>query len=165
MATALSAGITTILMGLLANLPVGLAPGMGINAFFTYNVVLGMNFSYAQGLAIVFLAGLLFLAISVTGLRKKAITAIPASLKFAIGAGIGFFIGFIGLQNGGIIVKDNATMVALGDFGDPKVLLAIIGIVILIVLFFLKVKGFMIISLIVTMLIGLMFSLISKHTS
>ena len=104
LATALSSGIATLIMGLLANYPVALAPGMGVNALFTYTLVFSMGYSPAAALAAVVVSGIIFLVISVTGIRKAIINAIPQQLKLAIGAGIGFFIAFIGLKNAGIIV-------------------------------------------------------------
>ncbi len=135
LATALSAILATLIMGLYANFPVVLAPGMGVNAFFTYNVVLyGFGFSWQEGLSIVLISGLIFLVISVTGLRSYIIKVIPNDLRYAVAAGIGFFITFLGLQNAGIVVADSATFVSLGDFTQPTVLLAIITFMITLVL-------------------------------
>ncbi len=115
-ATALAAGFATILMGLIGKVPVALASGMGINAFFTYTVVLTLEFSYQEALAAVLVSGVLFLLISLTGIRQVIIQSMPKSLKLAIGAGIGFFIAFIGFKNAGIIVADPlGTYVKLGD--------------------------------------------------
>ncbi len=134
-ATALAAGITTILMGLLGKVPVALASGMGINAFFTYTIVLTIGFSYQEALAAVLVSGVLFLLISLTGVRQVIIQAMPKSLKLAIGAGIGFFIAFIGLKNAGIIVADPfGTYVKLGDLSLAPVLLALFGIAIVLIL-------------------------------
>ena len=134
LATALSAGIATLIMGLLANYPVALAPGMGVNALFTYTIVLTMGYSPEAALAAVVVSGLIFLIISVTGIRKAIINAIPHQLKLSIGAGIGFFIAFIGFKNAGIIVGSDSTFVALGDLTNPVVLLALFGILITIIL-------------------------------
>lgn len=139
MATALSAAVGSILMGLLANYPVGLASGMGVNALFAYTICGQMGYSWAAALTAVFLSGIIFVIISVTGVRKMIIDAIPVQLKLAIGAGIGFFIAFVGFKNAGIIVANPATLVGLGNFTDPTVLLAIVGILITI---FLVVKKF-----------------------
>ena len=128
-ATAISAGIATILMGLLANYPIGLASGMGVNAFFTYTVVFGLGFSWEEALAAVLVSGVIFLVISFTNIRKKLINAIPKDLKLAIGAGIGFFIAFIGLKNAGIVVASPATGVAMGNLAHPAVLLGLFGII------------------------------------
>ena len=127
-ATAIAGGLASILMGALANYPIGLTAGMGINAFFTYTVVLTLGFDAYEALASVLISGVLFLVISLSGLRKLVINAIPKDLKLAIGAAIGFFIAFLGLQNAGIIVADPATQVKLGDLANPTVLLAIFGI-------------------------------------
>jgi len=134
-ATALAAGITTILMGLLGKVPVALASGMGINAFFTYTIVLTIGFSYQEALAAVLVSGVLFLLISLSGIRQVIIQAMPKSLKLAIGAGIGFFIAFIGFKNAGIIVADPfGTYVKLGDLSLAPVLLALFGIALVLIL-------------------------------
>ncbi len=135
MATALSSIIATLIMGLYANYPVALAPGMGVNAFFTYTVVLyGFGFTWQEGLSIVFISGIIFLVVSLTGLRTYIINAIPNDLKFAVGAGIGFFITFLGLKNAGIVVSNPSTYVAIGDFSHPAVLLAVFTLLITIIL-------------------------------
>ena len=130
LATAISSAIACILMGVLANYPIGLAPGMGVNALFTYTVCLIYGYTYQEALCSVLISGLIFLVISITGIRKLIIDSIPKNMKLAIGAGIGFFIAFIALKNAGIIVASDATFVALGNFIDPAVLLAIFGIVV-----------------------------------
>ena len=155
MATALSAGVASVLMGILANYPVSLAPGMGVNALFTYTVVLGMGYSWQAALASVFVSGIIFLAISVTGVRKMIINAIPKQLKLAIGAGIGFFVAFVALKNAGIIVADSATGVALGDLTQPTVLLAIFGILLTIGLVIKKVPAAVFVGMVITAVIGL----------
>ncbi len=155
MATALSAGVASILMGLLANYPVSLAPGMGVNALFTYTVVLGMGYSWQAALASVFVSGVIFLIISVTGLRKMIINAIPKQLKLAIGAGIGFFVAFVALKNAGIIVADSATGVALGDLTQPTVVLAIFGILLTIALVIKKVPAAVFVGMVITAVVGL----------
>ena len=154
MATAVSAGFASILMGILANYPVALAPGMGVNALFSYTVVLGMGHSWQAALAAVFVSGLIFLVISVTGIRKIIINAIPVQLKLAIGAGIGFFIAFVGLKNSGIIVSSEATFVSLGDLSSPLVLLTIFGILITIALVAKKVPSGVFIGMVITAIIG-----------
>ncbi|MCK9235158.1 MAG: NCS2 family permease [Acholeplasmataceae bacterium] len=155
-ATAISAALASILMGLLANLPVALAPGMGLNALFTYTIVnFGLGYSPQAALAAVFVSGVLFLLISLTGLRKIVINAIPRGLKLAVGAGIGFFIAFIGFKNAGIIVSSPSTFVQLGDFSHPAVLLGLFGLILVIVLFALKVRFALIISIGATAVIGL----------
>lgn len=155
MATAISAGIASILMGVLANYPVALAPGMGVNALFTYTVVFGMGYSWQAALCSVFISGIIFVVISVTGLRKMIINAIPKQLKLAIGAGIGFFIAFIGLKNAGIVVADAATAVALGDLTQPTILLAIFGILLTIALVVKKVPAAVFVGMVITAVVGL----------
>lgn len=156
MATAISAAATTLLMGIMAKLPLALAPGMGVNAFFTYNVAyFGMGLGWEIALSVVLLSGVLFLIVSLTGLRKKALNAIPKSIKAAIGAGIGFFIAFIGLKNANVVVSSDETIVKIGDFTDLGVILAIAGILLMVVLFFLKIKGYMFIAMIAMLIIGL----------
>lgn len=158
-ATALSAGIASIIMGLIANYPVALAPGMGVNAFFTYTVVLTYGYTWQEGLSLVFMSGIIFLLISITGIRKKIIDSIPTSLKQAIGAGIGFFIAFIGLVNSGIIVKNEATLVGIGNLREPATMLAIIGIVITIYLMSLNIRAALFFGLVITAFIGFILGL------
>lgn len=153
-ATALSAGIATLIMGLLANYPVALAPGMGVNALFTYTIVGTMGYSPEAALAAVVVSGIIFLLISVTGLRKAIINAIPQQLKLAIGAGIGFFIAFIGLKNAGIIVGNESTFVALGKLSEPAVLLAIFGIVVTLALLAKKIPAAVFYGLLITAVVG-----------
>ncbi len=162
-ATALAAGVSTILMGVIGKVPIALASGMGINAFFTFTVVFGLGFSWQEALAAVLVSGILFLIVSLTGLRKLIINAIPQGLKYAIGAGIGFFIAFIGFKNAGIIVSDPATFVGLGDLSQPTVLLGVFGIVLVLVLFTLggKLSKFaIIISMLATGVLGILLGLI-----
>lgn len=159
LATALSSGIATLIMGLMANYPVALAPGMGVNALFTYTLVFNMGYSAAAALAAVVVSGLIFLIISVTGIRKAIINAIPQQLKLAIGAGIGFFIAFIGLKNAGIIVGDASTFVALGKLTDPAVLLALFGILITIILMARKIPAAVFYGLIITAVVGIILGL------
>ncbi|QJG66813.1 NCS2 family permease [Mycoplasma phocoenae] len=154
LATAISAFIGSILMGLFANLPIGLAPGMGINAFFTYTLVKSLEFRWQEALGVSLFAGLVFLLISLTPLRKIIIKAIPKDLKLAIGAGIGFFVAFIGLKEAKIIVSDPNTLVALGDFTNPAVILAIVGILLSLILFARNVKFNFIISIISIAVLG-----------
>ena len=153
-ATALSAGVTTLFMGLYANFPVALAPGMGLNAFFTYYLVLTLGYSAPEALAAVFLSGIVGIVVSVTPLRKMVVNAIPKSLKLAIGAGIGFFIAFIGLKNAGIIVANPATFVALGNIKAPLVLLAIVGLLITLILLARKVYAAVFFGMVATAIIG-----------
>ena len=155
LATAIAAALASIIMGLLANYPIALAPGMGVNAFFTYTVVFGFGFTWQAALAAVFISGILFLIVSVTGIRKLVINAIPRQLKLAIGAGIGFFIAFIGLKNAGFIVANEATFVSLGNLKDPVVLLAVFGILVTVALIAKKVKAAVFYGLVITAVVGI----------
>lgn len=134
-ATAIAAGLSSIIMGLVANYPVGLASGMGVNALFVYTGVYALGFTGFEALAAVLISGILFLVISLTGVREAVINAIPKNLKLAIGAGIGFFIAFIGFQHAGIITDSPATLVTLGDLSHPTVLLALGGILLVFLLY------------------------------
>lgn len=133
-ATALGAAIASLLMALLANLPLAMAPGMGINAFFAYAVCIGMGVPWQSALALVFINGFIFLLLSLSGVRERIVNALPVSLKAAICAGIGLFIAFIGLKNGGMIVAHPATFVSLGDLSQPPVALFAAGILLTCVL-------------------------------
>lgn len=155
MATAISAGFASIVMGVLANYPVALAPGMGVNALFTYTVVMEMKHSWQAALAAVFISGIIFLLISVTGIRKMIINAIPQQLKLAIGSGIGFFVAFVALKNAGIIVASESTGVTLGNLTAPTVLLALFGIIITIALVAKKVPAAVFVGMIITAIVGL----------
>ena len=154
-ATALAALIGTLVMALYAKKPFALAPGMGLNAFFVFTVCLTMGHSWQFALTAVFLEGLLFIILTLTKVRSGILNAIPLSLKHAIGAGIGLFIAFIGLQNAGIIANNDSTLVSLGDITHGAALLGIIGIVITGALVILKVKGSILIGILVTAIIGL----------
>ena len=129
-ATCIAAAVGTFVMALYANLPFAQAPGMGLNAFFTYSVCLTLHYTWQQALAAVFISGILFIIITVTSIREKIVDALPHNLKIAISGGIGLFIALIGLKNGGVIVSSPATLVAFGKFTDPHVLVTIIGIAI-----------------------------------
>ncbi|MDO5603204.1 MAG: NCS2 family permease [Oscillospiraceae bacterium] len=161
MATAISAGIASIPMGIIANYPVALAPGMGVNALFSYTVVLGMGHTWPTAVAAVVVSGVIFLGISVTGIRKIIINAIPVQLKLAIGAGIGFFIAFVGLKNAGIIIDNPSTFVGLGDLSSPLVLLAVIGILITIALVIKKVPAAVFVGMVITAVIGIIFGAVT----
>jgi len=162
-ATAIAAAIASLIMGLYANYPVGLASGMGVNAFFTYVVVRELQFTWEEALAAVLISGVLFLIISVTGIRKKVINAIPNNLKLSVGAGIGFFIAFLGFKNAGIITSHPDTFVKLGNLGHETVLLAIFGVLLVFVLYALnkKISRFaIIISIVTTGLLGVLLGVI-----
>jgi AGZA family xanthine/uracil permease-like MFS transporter len=146
-------------MGLWANWPVALAPGMGLNAFFAFGVVFGMGYTYQQALAAVFIAGLVFIALSVTPARKWIINSIPRSMKLGVGAGIGLFLAIIGLKNAGIVVDNPATLVGLGDISSWPVLLAGLGFVIMAVLDKRKVPGAIIIGILAVSIIAWIFGI------
>ena len=153
--TCLAASIACFIMGFVANWPVGLAPGMGLNAFFTYSVVGEMGYSWETALGAVFLSGILFFIMSVTPLRKWMIDSIPTNLRIAMASGVGFFIGFIGLKNGGIIVSNDATFLSLGDFSNIETLLSALGFLLIAILTIRNIKGSIIISILVITLISL----------
>lgn len=154
-ATALAAIVGCLVMSIYAKKPFGLAPGMGLNAFFVYTVCLAMVHPWQMALTAIFLEGILFILLTVTNVRKLIVDAIPVTMKRAIGAGIGLYIAFIGLKSAGIIVNSEATSVALGSFSEPAVILSIIGFLITSVLVILNVKGGMLLGIIATTLIGI----------
>ena len=158
--TCLAAAIACFVMGFFANWPIGLAPGMGLNAFFTYTVVGEMGYSWEVALGAVFLAGVLFFIMSITRLRAWMISGIPLNLRIAMGAGVGLFIGLIGLKNGGIIVGNQATLLSLGEFSQIETLLAAIGFLIISILSVRKVTGAIIIGILTTTLIAYFLGLI-----
>lgn len=153
--TALAAIIGCLFMAFWGKLPFGLAPGMGLNAFFVYSVCLGMGYSWQFALTAVFIEGIIFIILTLTNVREAIVNAIPLSLRNAIGAGIGLFIAFIGLKSAGVIVHDPATIVALGDITSGSALLAFIGIIITGLLYARKVPGAILIGILVTMVIGI----------
>ena len=156
-ATIIAAVIGTLIMGLWAKWPVALAPGMGLNAFFTFGVIFGMGYTYSQALAAVFVAGLVFLLLSVTPARRYIINSIPRSMKLGIGAGIGLFLAIIGFKNAGIVVDNPATLVGLGDISSWPVLLAGLGFAIMAVLDKRKIPGAIIIGILATSIIAWVF--------
>lgn len=153
--TAISAIVGTLVMALWAKLPFALAPGMGLNAFFAFSVVLGMGHSWQFALTAVLIEGLIFILLTAFNIREAIVDAIPRSLKTAISAGIGLFIAFIGLQNAGIIVNNDATLVSLGEITQGTGLLAMLGILITGALLILKVKGALLIGILATAVIGI----------
>ena len=153
--TALSAATATALMALLTNYPLALAPGMGINSFFTYTICLGAGVPWQQALGMVFVNGCIFLLLSVTGVRERIIGAIPYSLKLAITSGIGLFIAFVGLRNGGVIVASQATLVTHGDFTSGPAALCLAGLAITTVLVARRVPGAIVLGIAIGTLIGL----------
>ncbi len=156
-ATALSAAIATLVMAFTANLPFALAPGMGLNAFFAYTVVLGMGYSWEFALTAVFLEGIIFIVLTILNVREAIVNSIPANIKKAISVGIGLFIAFIGLQNAGIIVDDGATLVIMGDITSGTALLAVIGLIVTGILLAFKVRGALLIGIVATTIIGIPF--------
>jgi len=153
-ATCLAAGFGSILMGLIANYPIALAPGMGLNAYFTFTVVKGMGLPWETALGCVFLSGVAFLVLTVAGVRQLIVGAIPRPLFSAVAAGVGLFIAFIGLKEAGIIVADPATTVALGDLTKPNAALAILGLLIMGGLMVWRVKGAILIGILVAAVAG-----------
>ncbi len=153
--TALAAIVGTLVMAMWAKLPFGLAPGMGLNAFFVYTVCMGMGYSWQFALTAVLIEGLIFILLTLTNLREAIVNAIPASLKNAIGAGIGLFIAFIGLQNAGVIANNDATLVSLGGITSGSPLLALIGLIVTGVMVVKNVRGALLIGILVTTIIGI----------
>lgn len=158
-ATALAAILGTLCMAIYAKKPFGLAPGMGLNAFFVFTVCLGMGYSWQFALTAILIEGLIFIILSATKVREMIVDAIPVSLKKAIGAGIGLYIAFIGLENAGIIVDNAATLVGLGDIKSATSVLFILGLLITSVLVVLNVKGGILIGMLVTTVIGIPFGI------
>ena len=154
-ATALAAIVGCLAMAVWGKLPFGLAPGMGLNAFFVYTVCLGMGYTWQFALTAVLIEGLLFILMTVTNIREAVVNAIPVNMRYAIGGGIGLFIAFIGLKNGGVIVDNEATLVGLGDITSGTALLTAIGIVITCFLYIKKVQGAMLIGILATTFIGI----------
>ena len=158
-ATCLAAAVSTLVMGLYANYPIALAPGMGLNAFFAFAVVLGMKYTWQQALAAVFCSGVLFFLLSIFRIREYIINAIPRNLKFAISAGVGFFLAIIALKGAGIVVASPPTLVTLGDMRAPAALLFLLGFILIIALNARNVIGATLIGILVVALLGLPFGL------
>ena len=154
-ATALAAALGTAIMGIVANYPIGEAPALGINAFFAYTVCIGMHVKWQTALASVFVASIIFILITLFKLRELIIDAIPADLKYAISAGIGLFIAFLGLQDGGLIVKNDSTLVGLGSLDNPLVWITIFGLLVTIVLMILGVPGAIFIGMVAGSIFGI----------
>ena len=153
--TALAAIVGCLAMALIGKLPFGLAPGMGLNAFFVYSVCMGMGYSWQFALTAVLIEGLIFIVLTLTNVREAIVDAIPMSLRNAIGAGIGLFIAFIGLKSAGVVVDDGATLVALGDITSGSALLAFIGLIITGFLYARNVPGALLLGILLTMVIGI----------
>jgi AGZA family xanthine/uracil permease-like MFS transporter len=158
--TCIAAAIACFAMGIYSNWPVGLAPGMGLNAFFTYTVVGEMGYSWQIALGAVFLAGILFVIMSITPLRKWMLDSIPLNLRIAMGSGVGLFIGFIGLKSGGIIVSNDATFLSLGNFLQIETLLSALGFLLIVVLAVRNISGAIIIGVLSITILGIVLNLI-----
>src|SRR5277367_6793531 len=154
-ATCLSAAIATLIMGLWANYPIALAPGMSLNAYFTYSIVLGRGVPWQTALGVVFLSGCVFLVLTLTNVREQIVNGIPDSLKHGTAAGIGVFIAFVGFRNSGIIVANPATFVALGKIGSPQVLLASLGVIIIAILMVKRVGSAILLGIVAITLAGI----------
>lgn len=163
-ATALAAAVGTLIMGVWANLPIAQAPGMGLNAFFAFTVVLGMGIPWQTALAATFVSGIIFLILAVTGIRRYVIEAIPLQMKYAVAAGIGLFIAFIGLKNAGLVVGDEATLVGLGTFTGPT-LLSIFGIIVISALLLRGVQGAVFYGIAITAAAGVIVGLSSTPSA
>ncbi|NCN05442.1 MAG: NCS2 family permease [Spirochaetales bacterium] len=162
-ATVLVSAVSSILMGLVANLPFGLAPGMGINAFFAYSMVLGMGMSWETALGAVFISGIIFVILSLLKVREAIVRAIPLGIRYAVAAGIGLFLALIGLKSVGFIVSNPATMVGFGGI-TPTVIIFLMGFVLTSVLVIRKIKGALILGIVSTSLISIVVSLILEAT-
>ncbi|MGM0502746.1 MAG: NCS2 family permease [Bacillota bacterium] len=156
-ATAMSAAFATLCMAFLANYPFALAPGMGLNAYFTYTVVLGMGLSWEEALGAVFISGVIFLILTLTKVRQTIINSMPLTLKASVSAGIGLFIAFIGMQNAGLVINSDATLVTLGNLTEPSAILAIVGLIITGLLMAKDFKGSILLGIIITTALGIPF--------
>lgn len=164
-ATCLSAAIGCFIMGFYANLPFGLAAGMGLNAFFAFSVVLGKGISWQTALTAVFVEGIIFILLSLFKIREAAVNSIPLNLKYAVTGGIGIFIAFIGFSGSGLVLADDATLVKLGNFFSPTVLIAILGLVTIAVLEKKKVKGALLIGIVISTLVAWGYALFSPEAA
>ena len=154
-ATCISAAIATLIMGLWANYPIALAPGMSLNAYFTYSIVLGRGVPWQTALGVVFLSGCVFLVLTLTNIREQIVNGIPDCLKHGTAAGIGVFIAFVGFRNAGIIVANPATFVGLGKISDPQVLLASLGVILIAILMVKRVGSAILLGIIAITLLGI----------
>lgn len=159
-ATAISAIVGTLLIGILANYPVGIAPSMGLNSFFTFSVCMGMGIEWQIALTGVFVASIIFVILSLLKIREKIINVIPQDLKHAIAAGIGFFVAFVGLKNAGIIVSNEGTIVAIGDLTSPLTALAIIGFILSVIMMVRGIHAGIFFGMVITTIIGMLVGLI-----
>lgn len=165
MATALAAALGSILMGVLARYPIALAPGMGLNAFFAYTVILTYGIPWQTALTGVLFSGVIFILLTLTGVRETIINAIPKELKYAVGAGIGLYITFIGLQNAGIVVGNEATMVGIGDLANPSTLLAIFGLFVTVIFMVRGFKGGIFFGILISAVVGMLFGIINMPSA
>jgi AGZA family xanthine/uracil permease-like MFS transporter len=163
-ATAVSAIIGSLLIGLLANYPIGIAPSMGLNSFFTYSVVIGMGIPWQTALTGVLVSGVLFIVLSLLKIREKIINIIPQDLKYAIAGGIGFFVAFIGLKNAGIIDANKATFVSIGNLKSAPTLLAIFGFIVTVIFLIRGVRGSIFYGMVVSTVVGILFGIIDRPT-
>src|SRR5882724_754470 len=154
-ATCISAAAATLVMGLYANYPIALAPGMSLNAYFTYSVCLGMHIPWQTALGVVFFSGVLFVLLTVTRVREQIVNGIPGCLKHSTAAGIGMFIAFVGLRNAKLVVANPATFVSIGNFSDPEVQAACLGLVLTLVLMVRKINGAILLGILGTTLYGI----------
>lgn len=164
-ATAVAAVFGTLVMGLWARYPVALAPGMGLNAFFAYSVVLGMDIPWQEALSGTFLSGVIFFVLAVTKVREKIIDAIPMQMKLAVGAGIGMFVAFLGLKNAGVVVASDATLVHLGDFTKGSTLLALFGLLLTVIFMVLGWHGAVLYGIVATTVVGIVSGLVELPDS
>ncbi|MGG7163638.1 NCS2 family permease [Clostridium ihumii] len=164
-ATCLTAGLTTILMGMYANLPFALAPGMGLNAFFAFSVVIGMGISWQTALTAVFVEGIIFIILSLTNVREQVVNAIPTNLKYAVTSGIGLFIAFIGFKNAGIVVANKDTFVSMGHLVTPTVIITAVGVFTIVLLSKKNVKGSILWGILVSSIVAWAFAIISPEAA
>ena len=165
-ATAITTSLATLIMGIYARYPIGVAPAMGVNAFFAYVMIIGMEIPWQTALAAVFVAGVLFLILAVSGLRETIINAIPRDLKLAIASGIGLFIAFIGFRTSGLVVASGGpTLIEFGNLHDPGVLLAVFGIFAIIALMVLGVRGAIFFGMMLAIIVGIIFKILPTPTA
>ena len=165
-ATALTAAIGTLVMGVYAKYPIGVAPGMGVNSFFAFTLVAGMGIPWQTALAAVFVSGILFVLLAVSGAREAIINCIPRDIKLAIAAGIGLFISFIGFRTSGIIVSSGGpTLVTLGDLSTPNVALAVFGVFAIVILMVRRIKGAIFLGMLASVAVGVVFGILNPPTA
>ena len=163
-ATALASVLGTLFMAFIPNLPIAQAPGMGLNSFFAFSVVLGLGYSWQMALTAVFIEGIIFILLTFFNVRELIVKSIPSTIKYAIPVGIGLFITLLGLQNAGLIVKDDNTMLTLGSMSDPHVWVASLGLILTAVLYFKNVHGSFLIGIVAATIFGLILGLVQMHT-